>query len=62
MFLKRQFPLIICFVVGVAMALQYYVPSSLSQKLGSQTSDWYIIISFARRPRMQTSVDGETSP
>ncbi|MEK7468959.1 MAG: hypothetical protein AAB074_16410 [Planctomycetota bacterium] len=45
-FLKRQFPLAICFVVGIAMALQYYVPSTWSQKLGSQMSDWYIVISI----------------
>lgn len=46
LFLKRQLPLVICFVLGIAMALQYYVPSTWSQKLGSQMSDWYIIISI----------------
>ncbi|NUN48596.1 MAG: hypothetical protein HUU15_07190 [Candidatus Brocadiae bacterium] len=45
-FLKRQFPLLICFAIGVAMALQYYVPTTLGQKLASQTSDWYIIITI----------------
>lgn len=45
-FLKRQFPIAICFTVGIVTALQYYVPSNASQKLSSYLSDWYIIITI----------------
>jgi hypothetical protein len=43
-FLKRQFPLLICFTVGIITALQFYIPSNFSQKIASQSSGWYIII------------------
>jgi hypothetical protein len=45
-FLKRQLPLVICFVVGVISALQYYVPTNFSQKVSITLSDWYIIASI----------------
>ncbi len=45
-FLKRQLPLLICFVVGLITALQYYIPSNFSQKIASQSSTWYIIITI----------------
>lgn len=42
-FLKRQFPLLICFVVGVSMALLDFIPTNWSQKVSIRLSDWYII-------------------
>jgi hypothetical protein len=48
-FLKRTVPLGIAFVLGVVMALRYYVPSQASEDLYTRMSDWGIVISgFAR--------------
>ena len=47
-FLKRTIPLIIAFVMGVLMAMQYYVPHRLSQDLLEVVSRWdRIIAGFA---------------
>ncbi|MDR4499205.1 MAG: hypothetical protein MRK02_15005 [Candidatus Scalindua sp.] len=43
-FLKRTIPLIIAFVMGVTMALQYYVPHEVSQSLLKVVSRWGITI------------------
>ncbi|MFH1007732.1 MAG: hypothetical protein V1800_09555 [Candidatus Latescibacterota bacterium] len=43
-FLKRQFPLVICFVTGVVFAVQYYVPHSKSEALLTNVNNWMIII------------------
>lgn len=46
--LKRTIPLIIAFVMGVLMAIQYYVPHKLSQNLLEVVSRWdRIIAGFA---------------
>ncbi|MCR4292504.1 MAG: hypothetical protein NUV76_06490 [Candidatus Kuenenia sp.] len=46
--LKRTIPLIIAFVMGVLMAVQYYVPHKLSQNLLEVVSRWdRIIAGFA---------------
>jgi hypothetical protein len=42
-FLKRQLPLLICFTVGLLTAVQYYIPTDFSQKMGSRMADWYIV-------------------
>jgi hypothetical protein len=47
-FLKRTIPLVIAFVMGVLMALQYYVPHKLSQDLLEVVTRWdRIIAGFA---------------
>ncbi len=47
-FLKRTVPLVIAFVMGVLMAMQYYVPHKLSQDLLEVVSRWdRIIAGFA---------------
>lgn len=42
--LRRQVPLAIALVVGVVMIAQYYVPTHLSNQIGKQASDGFIII------------------
>ncbi|MEK6695379.1 MAG: hypothetical protein AABY67_08490 [Nitrospirota bacterium] len=44
-FLKRQLPLAITFVMGVAFALQYYIPHPVSEGAITKVSDWMKIIS-----------------
>jgi len=44
-FLKRQLPLAITFVMGVAFALQYYIPHPVSEEAITKVSDWMKIIS-----------------
>ncbi|WKZ16826.1 MAG: hypothetical protein QY317_05820 [Candidatus Jettenia caeni] len=47
-FLKRTIPLLIAFVMGVLMAMQYYVPHKLSQDLLEVVTRWdRIIAGFA---------------
>ena len=43
-FLRRQLPLVICFVTGVVFAIQYYVPHSKSEALLTDVNNWMIII------------------
>lgn len=44
LFLKRQLPLIIAFVMGVVFAIQYYIPHRLSEALYTEISNWMIVI------------------
>ena len=44
-FLTRQLPLAITFVMGVAFALQYYIPHPVSEEAITKVSDWMKIIS-----------------
>ncbi|MBI5881542.1 MAG: hypothetical protein HZB91_00325 [Elusimicrobia bacterium] len=44
LFIKRQLPLIVCFTVGVLVAVQYYVPHKISQDFIEGLSHWEIII------------------
>ena len=44
-FLKRQLPLAITFVMGVVFALQYYIPHPVSEEAITKVSDWMKIIS-----------------
>ncbi len=43
--LKRQGPLILCFLLGVAFFLQYYIPHPLSQKALTHVNEWVLISS-----------------
>lgn len=43
-FLRRQFPLLVTFVMGVVFALQYYVPHPQSEAMLSTVSVWLQII------------------
>lgn len=45
LFWKRQFPLVITFVLGTIMAAQYYVPHPASEQLLTELSVWMGIIS-----------------
>lgn len=45
LFWKRQFPLVITFVLGIIMAAQYYVPHPASEQLLTELSVWMGIIS-----------------
>jgi len=44
-FLKRQLPLAITFVMGVAFAIQYYIPHPVSEEAITNVSKWMQIIS-----------------
>jgi len=44
-FLKRQLPLAITFVMGVAFAVQYYIPHPVSEEAITNVSKWMQIIS-----------------
>ncbi len=44
-FLKRQLPLAITFAMGIAFALQYYIPHPVSEEAITKVSDWMKIIS-----------------
>jgi hypothetical protein len=44
-FLKRQLPLLITFIMGTGFALQYYVPHPASEEALSSVSQWMQIIS-----------------
>jgi hypothetical protein len=44
-FLKRQLPLAITFFMGVAFAVQYYIPHPVSEEAITKVSDWMKIIS-----------------
>jgi len=44
LFLKRYVPLVICFVMGVAFAVQYYVPHAASEASFTTVNDWLIVI------------------
>ncbi|HZC67788.1 MAG TPA: hypothetical protein VE201_04140 [Nitrospirales bacterium] len=44
-FLKRQLPLAITFVMGVAFAFQYYIPHPISEEAITSVSKWMQIIS-----------------
>ena len=44
-FLKRQLPLVITLVMGVAFALQYYIPHPVSEEAITRVSKWMQIIS-----------------
>ncbi len=41
--LKRQGPLILCFLFGLVFFLQYYIPHPLSQKALTHVNDWFLI-------------------
>jgi hypothetical protein len=43
-FLKRQFPLILAFVMGLVFIIQYFVPHQSSQDLQSWINKWIMII------------------
>ncbi|MBI5211243.1 MAG: hypothetical protein HY927_14820 [Elusimicrobia bacterium] len=43
-FAKKTLPLIVCFVMGTLVAIQYYVPHRLSQSFIEELSHWEIII------------------
>ena len=44
MFWKKKVPLIIVFIMGFVMALQYFIPSDFSQKFYDTYLDWGIVI------------------
>lgn len=44
-FLKRQLPLAITFIMGVAFAFQYYIPHPVSEEAITSVSKWMQIIS-----------------
>ncbi len=43
-FLKRQLPLAITFIMGIAFALQYYIPHPISEEAITNVSKWMQII------------------
>lgn len=43
-FLRRTLPLVIAFVTGVALILQYYIPHEASEEFLTQINDWLIVI------------------
>jgi hypothetical protein len=43
-FFKRQIPLLIAFLLGISMLIQYYIPHSMSQELFTEFSNWAMII------------------
>lgn len=43
--LKKQLPLLICFLTGIVFVCQYYIPHKKSEELLTVVNDWMIIIS-----------------
>ncbi|MGH7228707.1 MAG: hypothetical protein ACREIH_05765, partial [Nitrospiraceae bacterium] len=43
-FLKRQLPLVITFVMGVVFAAQYYIPHPVSEEMLTTVTKWLQII------------------
>jgi hypothetical protein len=43
-FFKRTLPLIICFLMGVLLIIQYFVPHHYSEAFLTEVNDWEIII------------------
>ncbi len=41
---KRQIPLLIAFLLGISMLIQYYIPHSASQELLSEFTTWAMVI------------------
>ncbi len=42
--MRRQVPLVLCFLFGITMTIQYYVPSRFSEDLKSEVLNWGLII------------------
>jgi len=42
--MRREIPLLICFVMGVVMLVQYYIPHEASMQLYQKALQWFIII------------------
>ena len=42
--MRRQVPLILCFVFGIVMIFTQFIPHSLSQSLHQEVRQWYFII------------------
>lgn len=42
--MRRQIPLIICFICGIAMIIQFFIPHSYSQILFRRALDWTLVI------------------
>ena len=42
--MRRQVPLILCFVFGIVMIFTQFIPHSLSQNLHQEVRQWYFII------------------
>jgi len=46
--MKRKLPLAICFIMGIAMIVQYFIPHPVSLEFGSTINKWIIVlIAFA---------------
>jgi hypothetical protein len=46
--MKRKIPLAICFIMGITMIVQYFIPHPLSSEFGSTINKWIIVlIAFA---------------
>ena len=46
--MRRQVPLILCFVFGIVMIFTQFIPHSLSQGLHQEVRQWYFIITPLR--------------
>ncbi len=44
LFFRRTLPLVICFLTGIALALQYYIPHRVSEDFLTLLNDWLIIV------------------
>ena len=42
--MRRQVPLILCFVFGIVMIFTQFIPHSISQSLHQEVRQWYLII------------------
>lgn len=46
--MRRSFPILVCFVFGAVMLIQFFIPSQLSSDIRSEVTDWaQIIYAFA---------------
>jgi hypothetical protein len=46
--MKRTIPVVVCFIFGMAMLIQFFVPSKLSRSVYNNITDWaQIIFAFA---------------
>lgn len=42
--MKRQIPLLLCMLMGIAMVLQFFIPHSISSQFFDHTYRWFLVV------------------
>ena len=42
--MKRQMPLLLCMLMGIAMVLQFFIPHSISSQFFDHTYRWFLVV------------------